>query len=246
MEAIEVEALTKDFDGLTAVDHITFKVKKGSIFGFLGLNGAGKTTTVRMLTTLLRPTEGEAWVNGCSVINERMKVKELIGIVPEDTVATQPDWTPVEYLRFFGSIHGMDHKLINEKNRDLLELLELSDRARDPLKDYSSGMKKRVEIARALLPEPEILFLDEPTKELDIPGKRQIWDMLLKLKEGGGATIFLSSHDIREIEVLCEDVCVIHKGKLVFKGSTQNLKGTRDELESKVIRLLRGEVLDGV
>lgn len=243
MEAIKTSRLTRKFNGLKAVDAISISVEKDEIFGFLGLNGAGKTTTVRMLTTILPPTAGSAKVYGHSIRKEMVEVRKAIGVVFEDASATQPDWTPMEYLEYFGAISGLDDKETKKRSLALLEEMELYDARERTLKTLSAGMAKRVEICRALLSRPKVLFLDEPTKELDIPGKRYIWDMLKKLKEEE-VTIFLSSHDVREIEVLCDTVSVIHKGKVVHSGDASELKGKggMDELEDRVIKLLRGDL----
>ena len=244
---IKTENLTKVYNGNTAVDGLNLEVEEGITFGFLGLNGAGKTTTVRMLATILNPTSGKASVYGHDVVNDRVELRKIIGVVTEESGVTQPDWTPIEYLDFFGAIHGMDNSLISERTKELLQMLDLYERRFDPMKTFSGGMMRRAEIARVLLHNPKVLFLDEPTRELDIPGKRYIWNLLQDLKHEQDVTIFLSSHDIREIEVLCDRVCIIHKGKIVFSGDADKLKrgkGTSDELEENVTKLLKGELVE--
>jgi ABC-2 type transport system ATP-binding protein len=246
-ELIKTENLTKAYNGNKAVDSLNLEVAEGITFGFLGLNGAGKTTTVRMLATLLDQTSGKASVSGHDIVNDRVEIRRIIGVVTEESGVTQPDWTPLEYLDFFGAIHGMDDSLIKERTKELLQMLDLYERRFDPMKTFSGGMMRRAEIARVLLHNPKVLFLDEPTRELDIPGKRYIWNLLQDLKHDQDVTIFLSTHDIREIEVLCDRVCIIHKGKIVFSGGADKLKsgkGTSDELEEHVIKLLKGEIVE--
>ena len=149
------------------------------IFNFrIGNNGAGKTTTVRMLATILDPTDGKASVYGHDIVKDRLKIRKIIGVVTEESGVTQPDGTSLEYLEFFGAIHGMDDSLIKERSKELLDMMELYDRRHDPLKTFSGGMMRRTEIARVLLHNPKVLFRDEPTRELDIPGKRYIWNLL--------------------------------------------------------------------
>ena len=236
--AIETNNLLRKFDGLTAVNGVSFKVEEGGKFGFLGLNGAGKTTTLRMLTTILNPTSGSGSIYGHDIRNDRVKVRELIGVVFEEVGVTQPDWTPMEYLEFFGAMHNIEKEEIKKRSEELLEMVGLYDRREGIMKTFSSGMKKRIELCRALLCRPKLLFLDEPTKELDIPGKRYVWNLLKKME---GMTIFISSHDIREIDIVCDDVCIIHKGDIIFSGSASELKkGSTDEFEKEVIKLLRG------
>jgi ABC-2 type transport system ATP-binding protein len=244
-EMIKTENLTKVYNGIKAVDGLNLEVEEGITFGFLGLNGAGKTTTVRMLATILDPTSGKASVYGHDIVKDRLEVRKIIGVVTEESGVTQPDWTPLEYLEFFGAIHGMNDSLIKERTKELLQMLDLYERRYDPMKTFSGGMMRRAEIARVLLHNPKVLFLDEPTREFDIPGKRYIWNLLQDLKHDQDVTIFLSSHDIREIEVLCDRVCIIHKGKIVFSGDADKLKsgkGTSDELEENVTKLLKGEM----
>jgi ABC-2 type transport system ATP-binding protein len=246
-EMIKTENLTKVYNGNKAVDNLNIEIPEGITFGFLGLNGAGKTTTVRMLATILDPTSGKASVDGHDIVKDKLEVRKMIGVLTEESGVTQPDWTPLEYLEFFGAIHGMADSLVKERTKELLQMMDLYERRYDPMKTFSGGMMRRAEIARVLLHNPKVLFLDEPTRELDIPGKRYIWNLLQDLKHEQDVTIFLSSHDIREIEVLCDRVCIIHKGKIVFSGDANTLKsgkGTYDELEENVIKLLKGEIVE--
>ena len=228
MAIIETKDLTRDFDNLRAVDKINLQVKEKSIFGFLGLNGAGKTTTLKMLTTLLSPTSGSAMVGGYDISNP-LEIRELIGVVEERNTIPKPTWNPTEYLDFFGRLHGMPQQERIKKANILLKDISLEKFKGTPIGTFSSGMKKKVEICRALLHDPEILFLDEPTKELDIPSKREIWNLLKRLNK----TIFICSHDILEIGTLCEEICVICKGRITFSGNINELRKS-DSFRAKI------------
>lgn len=234
---IEANGLTRIFDGLTAVDHLDLGVSRGSVFGFLGRNGAGKTTTLKMLSTVMRPTSGSARIKGFDVVHEPLKVRAIIGVIGEGVETTRPFWTPVEYLRYFLGLHGLPRREADLQARQWLERLDLAAHSRRPIGDFSSGMRKRLELCRALAPRPEVLLLDEPTKELDIPGKREIWELLQALAKGEGYTVFLCSHEVAEIEAVCEDIAIIRAGRLWYRGSLEafpdnvlKITGTTDRL----------------
>src|SRR2546430_6362166 len=216
---IETVGLTRAYDGLRAVDELTLGVPKGSVFGFLGRNGAGKTTTVKMLSTVLRPTSGTATVGGFDVWKEALKVRSMIGVIGEGTEVARPFWTPMEYLRFFSGLQGGSDGMARAALRDWLARLGLTAHAARPIGGFSSGMRKRLELCRVFLRHPEVLLLDEPTKELDIPGKREIWELLRDLATREKVTLFLCSHDATEIEALCDRIAILRRGKLSFAGS---------------------------
>ena len=227
---IETVGLTRAYDGLRAVDELTLGVPKGSVFGFLGRNGAGKTTTVKMLSTVLRPTSGTATVGGFDVWKEALKVRSIIGVIGEGTELARPFWTPMEYLRFFSRLQGGSDRNDRADLKDWLARLGLTAHAARPIGGFSSGMRKRLELCRVFSRHPEVLLLDEPTKELDIPGKREIWELLRKLATQEEVTLFLCTHDAAEIQAVCNRIAILRRGKLSFEG-------TKDELPKSVIRI---------
>jgi ABC-2 type transport system ATP-binding protein len=215
-------------------------VPKGQLYGFLGLNAAGKTTTIRMLTTLLPPSAGAAKLLGHDVVKEPLAVRKLVGLVSDETSESQSEWTAREYLAYFARIRGMPN--VENKVEGSLESVGLDVRFRGKLiATYSTGMKRRVEIARALMGNPKVLFLDEPTRGLDLPAKREMWTLLRKLAARDNVTTFLSSHDAQEIRSLCTQISVISKGKLVFTGPTRDLGVDLDSFEERLIVLLTRE-----
>ncbi len=220
---IETEGLTRQFDGLVAVDHLDLQIPEGSLFGFLGRNGAGKTTTLKMLSTVLRPSGGVARVKGHDVMRETSEVRKLIGVVGEGVETTRPFWTPLEYLGFFLRLRGLAHREAREIAKRWLERLELGSHRNRPIGDFSSGMRKRLELCRALCHGPEVLLLDEPTKDLDIPGKREMWDLIRTLVAEEGTTVFLCSHEVAEIEALANEIAIIRSGRLGYTGRLDDL-----------------------
>ena len=229
---IETVGLTRAYNGIRAVDDLTLEVPKGSVFGFLGRNGAGKTTTVKMLSTVLHPTGGTATVGGFDVRNEALKVRSIIGVIGEGTELARPFWTPMEYLRFFSRLQGGSAGIANAELKEWLGRLDLAAAANRPIGGFSAGMRKRLELCRVFSRHPEVLLLDEPTKELDIPGKREIWEILRDLATGEKVTLFLCSHDATEIEALCDRIAILRKGKLSFKGSKSDLPRTVFRIET--------------
>jgi ABC-2 type transport system ATP-binding protein len=235
--AVETNGLTRRFGNFVAVDHITLKIPKGQLYGFLGLNGAGKTTTIRVLTTLLPPTAGTAALWGHDVVQEPLAVRRLVGLVSDETSESQSTWTAREYLTYFARIRHLPDPA-GEVER-LLDLMGLAAKSRGTLiGTYSTGMKRRVEIARALMGNPKVLFLDEPTRGLDLPAKRETWKLLRDLAAKEEVTTFLSSHDAQEIRSLCSEVSIIARGKLVYTGATHELGADLDAFEERLIELL--------
>jgi ABC-2 type transport system ATP-binding protein len=235
INTIEVQELTKVFDGnVKAVDGISFTVKKGEILGFLGPNGAGKTTTLNMLSTLLRPTSGTATVNGHDILAEPDAVRRSIGYVFQDTTL-DIELTGRENLDFHGRLYGLEQSIRQKRIEEVLELVQLTDRADNFVKIYSGGMKRRLEIARGLLHHPEVLFLDEPTLGLDPQTRRSIWEHILRLNQEKEVTIILTTHYTEEADYLCKHILIIDFGKVVVLDTPDNLKA---RLKGDVVSLL--------
>ncbi|MEO8481979.1 MAG: ABC transporter ATP-binding protein [Acidobacteriota bacterium] len=237
--AVETQGLTRRFGTFTAVDGVTLRVPKGQLYGFLGLNGAGKTTTIRMLTTLLPPTAGTAKLWGQDVVGSPLAVRRLVGLVSDETSESQSAWTAREYLAYFARIR----RLADARGRveQLLDDVGLASQFRGKrIGTYSTGMKRRVEIARALMGGPKVLFLDEPTRGLDLPAKREMWNLLRRLAETEQVTTFLSSHDTQEIRTLCSHISVLAAGRVVYTGATRELGDDLDTFEDRLIGMLTG------
>lgn len=218
MHAIKVQNLTRTYNGLTAVDDISFVVEPGEIFGFLGPNGAGKTTTIRVLTGQLRPTSGRAWVAGCDVVEERQQLKPQIGVVFEHQNIYERD-SARGNLRFYARLYGVSRKRVDR----VLAQVGLTERAGDKTKEYSNGMKQRLLIARALLHEPPVLFLDEPTRGLDPHAARGIRAIVADLARDG-VTVFLTTHYMGEADQLCRRVAIIDRGRIIALDTPERLK----------------------
>ena len=218
--AIEVRNLTKRYDGLLAVDDISFEVRKGEFFGFLGPNGAGKTTTVRMLTGVIKADSGTALVMGSRAGS--LKVRQIAGVVPEMANAYN-DLSGWDNLMLMAELYGVASGEAKERSESLLRALGLLERKDSLVKTYSKGMKQRLILGMALISDPQILFLDEPTTGLDVQSARLIKDMLRSLN-AGGKTIFLTTHDMDEANQLCDRVAIINKGKMVAIDAPERLR----------------------
>jgi ABC-2 type transport system ATP-binding protein len=223
MKAIQVRELTRDYNGLRAVDGITFTVETGEIFGFLGPNGAGKTTTIKVLTGQLRPTSGTAQVAGCDVVKGRQQLKPRIGVVFEYQNLYER-LSARDNLIFAARLYGVPKGQVDQ----VLAQVGLSDRARDRIKEYSNGMKQRLLIARALLHEPEVLFLDEPTRGLDPNVARDIRSVIANLARRG-VTVFLTTHYMEEADRLSDRVAIIDQGCIVALDTPEQLKAIHGE-----------------
>ena len=235
--AIEMNGLTRRFGDFVAVDNVTLKVPKGQLYGFLGLNGAGKTTTIRMLATLLPPSAGSAKLWGHDVSKEPLAVRKLVGLVSDETSESQSTWTAREYLSYFARVRHLPNP--HEELERILDDVGLDAKFRGKLIcTYSTGMKRRVEIARALMGRPKVLFLDEPTRGLDLPAKRDLWSLLRRLAATESVTTFLSSHDTQEIRSLCSEISVIARGRIVHTGATREMGGDIDAFEGRLIGML--------
>ena len=221
--SIETKSLTKSFGDLKAVDDISFNVETGEIFGFLGPNGAGKSTTMMILTTLLKPTSGQALVSGYDVQTQPKQVRLKIGYVQQETTVDEY-LTGRENLLLQARLNHIPKDLINKRIDEILELIELSDKQDNAVVTYSGGMRKRLDIAGGLLHRPKVLFLDEPTVGLDIQTRRKIWEYIKKIHKEFDMTIFLSTHYMEEADQLCDRIGIIDGGKIQVIDSPQNLK----------------------
>jgi ABC-2 type transport system ATP-binding protein len=222
MNIIEVKNLTKKFNGLTAVDNVSFTVSKGEIFGFLGPNGAGKSTTINMLCTLISPSKGEAFINNFSILNQRNEVRKSIGLVFQDP-SLDDRLTAEENLRFHAKLYGVPKNDYQKRMQEVLKLVDLWERRNDIVKIFSGGMKRRLEIARGLIHYPAVLFLDEPTLGLDPQTRSHLWEYILKLKKEKEMTIFMTTHYMNEAEY-CDRIAIIDYGKIVALDTPNNLK----------------------
>ncbi|GBD83709.1 daunorubicin/doxorubicin resistance ATP-binding protein DrrA [bacterium BMS3Abin02] len=220
--AIDVNALTRHFGNLVAVDAVDFWVNKGEVFGFLGPNGAGKTTTISMLTTLLKPSAGTATVAGHDIRSEQSAVRSSIGIVFQEP-SLDDRLTARENLNFHGVLYNVPPQIRRERIDELLKLVDLDSRADDIVEKFSGGMKRRLEIARGLLHTPEILFLDEPTIGLDPQTRRNMWDHIKRLREETGTTIFMTTHYMDEAE-FCNRIAIMDHAGIVALDTPEGLK----------------------
>lgn len=223
MSIIEVKNLVKKFDDFTAVDHISFLVNKGEIFAFLGPNGAGKTTTIKMLTTLLEPTEGTVLLNGFDAVNNPRDTRKSFGIVFQDP-SLDTELTAYENMEFHAVLYGLSRKVSASRIKELLALVELEDRKDEYVKNFSGGMKRRLEIARGLLHHPKVLFLDEPTLGLDPQTRNHIWGYIKDLNAKEGITVFFTTHYMEEADRVANRVAIIDHGKIMKEGTPEMLK----------------------
>lgn len=223
MTIISTDRLTKIFDGFTAVDNISFSVNKGEIFGFLGPNGAGKTTTIKMLTTLLRPTQGTATIAEADIKKDRDEVRRAIGVVFQEP-ALDTELTGRENLDYHARMYGISKHDRNDRINDVLDLVDLRSKKDEMVKNYSGGMKRRLEIARGLMHSPKVLFLDEPTLGLDAQTRRAIWDYIKKMNKEKHTTIFLTTHYMDEADFLCDRVAIIDHGEILVTDAIASLK----------------------
>ncbi len=223
MNIIEVKNLVKKFGDFVAVDDISFDVKRGEIFAFLGPNGAGKSTTIKMLTTLLSPTSGSLLLDGNNPVLDSNKVRKSFGIVFQDP-SLDDELTAWENMEFHGVLYDVPKKLRRERIEYLLKFVELWDRKNSLVKEFSGGMKRRLEIARGLLHHPKIIFLDEPTLGLDPQTRNHMWNYLKELNKNEGTTIFFTTHYMEEAEKIAQRISIIDNGKIIASGTADELK----------------------
>src|SRR5581483_4140075 len=219
---IEVKNLTRKFGDFTAVKDISFSVKKGEIFAFLGPNGAGKSTTIKMLTTLLNPSSGKIELNGHDPVSQSAEVRKSFGIVFQDP-SLDDELTAWENMEFHGVLYGVEKKLRRERIEQLMKLVELWDRKDSLVKEYSGGMKRRLEIARGLLHHPKVIFLDEPTLGLDPQTRNHMWTYLQELNKSEGITVFFSTHYMEEAARIAQRIAIVDHGHIVAMGTAPEL-----------------------
>ena len=220
---IEVMDLTKKFNGFTAVDHVSFDVKESEVFGLLGPNGAGKTTIIRMLSTLTRPTEGTARIGGYDIVKRDNKVRQLVGLVSEKMIMYDR-LTAEENLRFFGKLYNIPTKVLNQRIDEQLEMVQLTKWKNAKVGTFSTGMRQRMNVIRALLNMPKVLFLDEPTLGLDPQSTVEVREFVRKINRENKTTIILTTHMMNEADILCDRIGIIDHGKIVTLDTSTNLK----------------------
>ena len=221
MTAIETKELTKRYKSKTAVDKLNLTIEQGELFALLGVNGAGKSTTIKMLSCLAKPTSGDAFLQGKSILTKSMAVKEIINVSPQET-AVAPNLTVRENLQLICGIYGHDKASAEEKTNEFIQSFNLGEIAKDKAKTLSGGWQRRLSIAMALISQPEILFLDEPTLGLDVIARRELWNIIGKLK--GKITIILTTHYLEEAEALADRIGIMAKGRLKAVGTSAELK----------------------
>ena len=219
--AIQTFDLTKIFNSLVAVDGIELNIKRGELFALLGPNGAGKTTTINMLCCLLKPTGGTATIMGYDINKQPFKIKEIIGVSPQETAISER-LSPLENLNLIGRIHGINAKELKIRSKQLLETMGLADRAKDQVRKFSGGMKRRLSIMMALVHNPQILFLDEPTLGIDPQARRAVWEYIVQFK--GDKTILLTTHYMEEADFLADRIGIMDEGKIAALGTSTELK----------------------
>ncbi|MBI4715418.1 MAG: ATP-binding cassette domain-containing protein [Nitrospirae bacterium] len=241
-DVIEIEDLTRTFGELKAVDGLNLSIAAGEIFGLLGPNGAGKTTTLKMLTTLLRPTRGTARILGFDILAQPVEVRRQIGYIPQERTLDRY-LTGREHLRLFADLYHLSPKVARERETFLLDLVDLTDKADGETRNYSGGMKKRLEIACGLMHHPKVLFLDEPTLGLDIQSRSRVWDHIRDLRKTG-MTVVLTTNYLDEADLLCDRLAIIDGGKVVVTGTPGRL---RQSLEGDIVwfRLEEGSAARG-
>lgn len=238
---LRVENLTKKFKKVTAVDNVSFEVNPGEIIGLLGENGAGKTTTLRMLATMLKPTSGNAMIDGYNIIDNPNKIRERIGILFGGDVALYDRLTGRENMIYFAKLNGMSDLEADQAVNKITSELEMSDYIDRPAGKYSRGMKQKVSLARSIIHQPDVMLFDEPSTGLDVLSSKLIHDFILKCKKDNKAIVF-SSHNMYETEKLCDRIIIIHKGKIVASGTIEQLKKDyqKDSLEDLFIECIGG------
>ena len=239
MDAIRIEGLTKKYKDVVAVDNLSLSVHKGELFSLLGVNGAGKTTTIKMLSCLTQPTRGDAFLNGKSICKNAAAVKSMIAVSPQET-AVAPGLSVRENLELMCGVHGFTKEKKNAKIAELTEQLGLGSIAKKKAGKLSGGWQRRLSIAMALISEPEILFLDEPTLGLDVLARSDLWDMIRSLK--GKVTIILTTHYMEEAEALSDRIAIMKEGKLLICDTADKIKKTAgtDNFEQAFIRIVKG------
>ncbi len=248
-QIIEVQNLTKTFGKFTAVDDISFDVKKGEIFGLLGPNGAGKSTTLRVLSTLARPSKGSATIGGFDIVKDDTQVRKLIGIVSEKMIMYNR-LTAKENLWFFGNLFNIPKDTLNKRIDELLELVQLTKWKNSQVGTFSTGMRQRMNVVRALLNQPQVLFLDEPTLGLDPQSSVEIREFIKKLNRELGTTVIITTHMMVDADLMCDRIAIVDHGKIVALDTSTNLKKMISGSDTTIISLeianLNAELLEAV
>ena len=225
MNEITISGLTKNFGDLVAVDHMDLDIPAGTIFGLLGPNGAGKSTTTRLLSTLLRPTDGTASVSEFDIIQEPVRVREIIGVLPEESNHTvYPGMTAYENLQYFARLYDVPEEEIPERIEELLTFMVLWDRKDDKAGELSTGNRQRLALCRAILHRPKVLLLDEPTSALDPIAAKRVRELILELSKKYKQTFLINSHNLPEVQRICDRIAIIDEGKILLQGKTQELR----------------------
>ena len=231
--AIRAFSISRKFGTLVAVDSLDLSVKEGELFALLGPNGAGKTTAIKMLCCLLRPSSGTATIMGHDIQKNPIAVKEVIDISPQETAIAE-HLNAWENLGLIGGIHGFEKEEVKKRSAELLEMMGLTNRAKEQVRKYSGGMKRRLSIAMALVSDPQVLFLDEPTLGLDPQSRRSIWEHIAELK--GKKTIVLTTHYLEEADALADIIAIIDEGKIVARGTSRELKDSISDMQVMVVK----------
>ena len=239
MLAIETHNLSKKYKEKYAVKNLELAVSQGELYGLLGVNGAGKSTTIKMLSCLLPPTAGDCLLNGHSIVKNTQEVKKIISVSPQETAVAEK-LSVRENLEFIAQIYGFDRKTAKQKAEDIIHRFELQEFAKQRAKTLSGGWQRRLSIAMALITEPEILFLDEPTLGLDVLARRELWQVISRLK--GKITIILTTHYLEEAESLCDRIGIMTRGELKAEGTAEELKklAKADNFEDAFVRICNG------
>ncbi|RPI71838.1 MAG: ABC transporter ATP-binding protein [Ignavibacteriales bacterium] len=241
MFSIEVNNLTKTFGGFTAVDSISFNVKKGEIFGFLGANGAGKSTTIRMLCSILEPTSGDAQVGGYSIVKEPDSVKRNIGYMSQK-FSLYNDLTVEENINFYGGVYGLDDNILEERKNWVLKIANLEGKKKSLTSSLPGGIKQRLALGTAVIHKPDIVFLDEPTSGVDPISRRRFWDLIHELSSDG-TTILVTTHYLEEAEY-CNNIILINRGKLIASGTPKDLKN--NYIKNTILEIECDNVVDAM
>ncbi|WP_291581903.1 ABC transporter ATP-binding protein [Clostridium sp. UBA6640] len=238
MSFIEIKNLVKRYKGNTAVDNVSFHIEKGELFGLLGPNGAGKSTTISMLSGILQPSAGNIYINGNDVVEKNIIVKKILGLVPQD-IALYPTLSAKENLMFWGKMYGVPKMALKNRVSEVLQIVGLEERKNEMIKNYSGGMKRRINIGAALLHNPEILIMDEPTVGIDPQSRNHILETVKKLNQEG-MTVIYTSHYMEEVEYLCNQIGIMDKGKLIAFGNKDDIKKTvinKEKIEIKLSQI---------
>lgn len=248
VRSLELNGIVKKYRDFLAVDNLNLSVKKGIIFGFLGPNGAGKTTTIRMIGGILIPTSGTIFINGYNLATDPIKAKATLGFVP-DRPYLYERLSGMEYLNFIGGIYGLSKEEISRRGSELLDLFEIYEFRDELIENYSHGMKQRLVICGALIHKPSLFVIDEPLVGLDPKGARLLKRVFGELARKGGCTVFMSTHTLQVVEELCDELAIIHHGKLIYSGDIDGISNRDARLEEIFLQLTGGDEqipLDGI